>query len=178
MPIIATCLSFLCTYMIFMSWVNVIMQARLLLLRLQSASVCHKRLIAFAAAQAVDTWLKGLENVEQRSLLKSMFDKYVSSTMTYCSKSFRSMTPNLAVSEALTICKLLEGLLRQVCLIAESSHHPSMCSIIGPHEKERVLWAPWAALLKKMRRPQLMWSMYVIVIHYEYGPMLRVFKVT
>ena len=55
--------------------------------------------------------------MEQRSLLKNMFDKYVSSTMSYCNKYLRTITPILAVSEALTICKLLEGLLLRVRLI-------------------------------------------------------------
>ena len=82
----------------------------------QCTSWFHGRLIVFAAAQAVDTWLKSLDIAEQRSFLKIMFDKYVSSTMSYCSKHFRTITPIVAINEALTICKLLEGLLIQAQL--------------------------------------------------------------
>jgi len=62
----------------------------------------------------VDSWLKGLEGTEHRAMLGSLFDKYVSAAMSYCSKTFKTVTPVIPINQALTICKILEGLLSQV----------------------------------------------------------------
>ena len=64
--------------------------------------------------QAVDSWLKGLDSAEQRTLLGSLFDKYVSSVMAYCSRSLKTVTPVIPINQAQTVCKILEGLLLQV----------------------------------------------------------------
>lgn len=64
--------------------------------------------------QAVDSWLGTIDGVDQRSTLSGLFDKYVSSTMGYCNKNLRTVTPMLAINQALSICKILEGLLTSV----------------------------------------------------------------
>ena len=65
-------------------------------------------------AQAVDSWLKGLDSAEQRAILSSLFDKYVSAIMTHCSRNFKTVTPVIPINQAQTVCKILEGLLLQV----------------------------------------------------------------
>ena len=62
----------------------------------------------------MDSWLKALDSAEQRTMLGSLFDKYVSAAMSFCSKNFKTVTPVIPINQALTICRILEGLLSQV----------------------------------------------------------------
>ncbi len=62
----------------------------------------------------MDSWLKGLDSAEQRALLSSLFDKYVNSVMSHCSRAFKTVTPVIHINQAQTVCKILEGLLSQV----------------------------------------------------------------
>jgi hypothetical protein len=77
-------------------------------------------------AQAVDSWLKILDSAEQRTMLGSLFDKYVSAAMSYCSKNFKTVTPVIPINQALTICKILEGLLSQVRVLQSFRKLPAM----------------------------------------------------
>lgn len=77
-------------------------------------------------AQAVDSWLKALESSEQRTMLGSLFDKYVNAAMSYCSMNFKTVTPVIPINQALTICKILEGLLSQVRFSQFSRKLPAM----------------------------------------------------
>ena len=91
-----------------------------LLLTLQGASpldasfTCCRYFRASTSAQAVDSWLKGLDSAEQRAILSSLFAKYVSPVMTHCSRNFKTVTPVIPINQAQTVCKILEGLLSQV----------------------------------------------------------------
>ena len=62
----------------------------------------------------MDSWLKGLDSAEQRALLSSLFDKYINSVMSHCSRTFKTVTPVIPINQAQTVCKILEGLFSQV----------------------------------------------------------------
>ncbi len=62
-------------------------------------------------AQAVDSWLAGLEASEFRPLLAVLFEKYVETTMEHCRRNFKAVVPVPAVSQAMTVCHILESLL-------------------------------------------------------------------
>jgi len=63
------------------------------------------------AAQAVDSWLAGLEASEFRPLLAVLFERYVEATMEHCRRNFRAVVPLPAVSQAATVCQILGSLL-------------------------------------------------------------------
>lgn len=66
--------------------------------------------------QPVESWLQSLEAVEYRPILSGLFDKYVEATLQHCRRNFKTVTPLPAVSQAMTICHILEGILPKVRL--------------------------------------------------------------
>ncbi|CAD7696266.1 unnamed protein product [Ostreobium quekettii] len=61
----------------------------------------------------VDSWIETLEATEYRPLLTTLFSRYVDKSMEHCRRNFKSVVQLPAVSQAMTICKILEGILPQ-----------------------------------------------------------------
>jgi dynein heavy chain len=59
----------------------------------------------------VDSWIERLECAEYRPLLTTLFSRYVDPTLEHCRRNFKSVVPLPAVSQVMTVCKILEGLL-------------------------------------------------------------------
>ena len=68
----------------------------------------------FMCLQAVDSWIEKLEVVDLRPLLSALFGRYVDPTLEYCRRNFKSVVPMPAISQVLSICKILESILPQV----------------------------------------------------------------
>lgn len=64
--------------------------------------------------QAVDSWLASLEASEFRPLLVVLFERYVEATLEHCRRNFKAVMPLPAVSQAMTVCRILESLLPKV----------------------------------------------------------------
>lgn len=64
--------------------------------------------------QAVDSWLEQLEASEYRAPLAMLFAKYVDVSLEHCRRNFKGVVPLPAVNQAMTICKILEGILPKV----------------------------------------------------------------
>lgn len=62
---------------------------------------------------AVDSWIDTLEATEYKPLLATLFEKYVDTSLDFCRRNFKFVVQLPAVSQALTICKILEGILPQ-----------------------------------------------------------------
>ncbi|KAK9808985.1 hypothetical protein WJX72_007373 [[Myrmecia] bisecta] len=62
---------------------------------------------------AVDSWIEKLEASEYKVLLSTLFARYVDPTLEYCRRNFKYVVPLLPISQAMTICKILEGILPQ-----------------------------------------------------------------
>ena len=62
----------------------------------------------------VDSWIEKLEASEYKSLLTTLFARYVDPTLEFCRRNFKYVVPVPAISQAMTICKILEGILPQV----------------------------------------------------------------
>ena len=63
------------------------------------------------ACQAVESWMAGLEASEFRPLLAVLFERYVETTLEHCRRNFKAVVPLPAVSQAMTVCHILESLL-------------------------------------------------------------------
>ena len=59
----------------------------------------------------VDSWIETLEAKEFRPLLTTLFSRYVDVTLDYCRRNFQYVVPLVAVNQAMTVCKILEGIL-------------------------------------------------------------------
>lgn len=59
----------------------------------------------------VDSWIEKLEAAEYRPLLAALFTRYVDVSLEYCRRNFKTVVPLIAVNQAMTICKILEGML-------------------------------------------------------------------
>ncbi len=62
----------------------------------------------------VDSWIEKLEATEYRPLLTTLFTRYVDPTLEYCRRNFKYVVPLPAVSQTMTVCKILEGILPKV----------------------------------------------------------------
>ena len=65
-------------------------------------------------SQPVDSWIEALDVKELKPALSALFQKYVEATMDYCRRSFQMVVQQSMTTQALTICKILEGLLPKV----------------------------------------------------------------
>ena len=65
-------------------------------------------------SQPVDSWIEALDVKELKPALSALFHKYVEATMDYCRRTFQMVVQQSLTSQALTICKILEGLLPKV----------------------------------------------------------------
>lgn len=70
-------------------------------------------------AQAVDSWIEKLEVVDLRPLLSALFGRYVDPTLEYCRRNFKYVVPITAISQVMSICKILESILPQVCSMTD-----------------------------------------------------------
>ncbi|PNW78281.1 hypothetical protein CHLRE_09g403800v5 [Chlamydomonas reinhardtii] len=59
----------------------------------------------------VASWIDKLEAAEYRPLLTALFTKYVDPCLEHCRRNFKTVVPLPAVNQAMTICKILEGIL-------------------------------------------------------------------
>eukprot|EP00201_Polytomella_parva_P017476 CAMPEP_0175071536 /NCGR_PEP_ID=MMETSP0052_2-20121109/19298_1 /TAXON_ID=51329 ORGANISM="Polytomella parva, Strain SAG 63-3" /NCGR_SAMPLE_ID=MMETSP0052_2 /ASSEMBLY_ACC=CAM_ASM_000194 /LENGTH=4543 /DNA_ID=CAMNT_0016338719 /DNA_START=12 /DNA_END=13643 /DNA_ORIENTATION=- len=59
----------------------------------------------------VDSWIERLEASEYRPLLTTLFSRYVDVSLDHCRRNFKYVVPLPAVNQAMTICKILEGIL-------------------------------------------------------------------
>ena len=66
--------------------------------------------------QAVDSWIEKLDVADLRPLLSALFSRYVDPTLEYCRRNFKYVVPIPAISQVMSICKILESILPQVCL--------------------------------------------------------------
>ena len=64
--------------------------------------------------QAVNSWIAKLEVAELRPTLSTFFDRYVETTIEHCRRNFKTVVPLPAISQALTVCRLLEAVLPTV----------------------------------------------------------------
>lgn len=67
--------------------------------------------------QAVDSWIEKLDVADLRPLLSAFFSRYVDPTLEYCRRNFKYVVPIPAISQVMSICKILESILPQVCLL-------------------------------------------------------------
>ncbi len=67
--------------------------------------------------QAVDSWIEKLDVADLRPLLSALFSRYVDPTLEYCRRNFKYVVPIPAISQVMSICKILESILPQVCLL-------------------------------------------------------------
>ena len=58
--------------------------------------------------------MQALDAQEYRPILAGLFDKYVEATMAHCRHAFKVVVALPAVSQAMTVCKILEGILPRV----------------------------------------------------------------
>lgn len=65
--------------------------------------------------QAVDSWIEKLDVADLRPLLSALFSRYVDPTLEYCRRNFKYVVPIPAISQVMSICKILESILPQVC---------------------------------------------------------------
>ena len=70
--------------------------------------------------QAVNNWMAKLEVAELRPMLSTLFDRYVETSIEHCRRNFKTVVPLPAISQALTVCRLLEAVLSTVSF---SSQH-------------------------------------------------------
>ena len=73
--------------------------------------------------QAVNSWIAKLEVAELRPMLGTLFDRYVETTIEHCRRNFKTVVPLPAISQALTVCRLLEAVLPTVRLIDKTWCH-------------------------------------------------------
>ena len=66
--------------------------------------------------QAVDSWIEKLDVADLRPLLSALFGRYVDPTLEYCRRNFKYVVPVPAISQVMSICKILESILPQVQL--------------------------------------------------------------
>ena len=64
--------------------------------------------------QVVESWIQSLECFEHRSILTSLFAKYIETTADYCRRNFKTVVPLPLVNQVQTVCKVMEGFLPQV----------------------------------------------------------------
>ncbi|MEW5311809.1 MAG: hypothetical protein WDW38_003494 [Sanguina aurantia] len=60
---------------------------------------------------AVDSWIDKLEATEYRPLLTTLFARYVDPCLEFCRRNFKNVVPLMPITQATTICKILEGIL-------------------------------------------------------------------
>ncbi len=72
--------------------------------------------VQFFYLQPVESWLQSLDATEYRPILSALFDKYVEATMEYCRRNFKTVVPLPAINQAMTVCKILEGILPKVTM--------------------------------------------------------------
>lgn len=64
--------------------------------------------------QAVDSWMSRLEVPELRLQLGELFTKYADTSMDHCRRNFKTVVPLPAITQAMTVCQILEGLMSKV----------------------------------------------------------------
>lgn len=57
------------------------------------------------------SYARSYQASEYRPLLTTLFSRYLDTSMEYCRRNFKYVVQLPAVSQALTICKILEGIL-------------------------------------------------------------------
>ncbi|DBB00312.1 TPA: Dynein beta chain, flagellar outer arm [Trebouxia sp. C0004] len=62
---------------------------------------------------AVDSWIEKLDVADLRPLLSALFSRYVDPTLEYCRRNFKYVVPIPAISQVMSICKVLESILPQ-----------------------------------------------------------------
>ncbi|KAA6419077.1 MAG: flagellar outer dynein arm heavy chain beta [Trebouxia sp. A1-2] len=62
---------------------------------------------------AVDSWIEKLDVADLRPLLSALFSRYVDPTLEYCRRNFKYVVPIPAISQVMSICKILESILPQ-----------------------------------------------------------------
>ena len=62
----------------------------------------------------MNSWIAKLEVAELRPMLGTLFDRYVETTIEHCRRNFKTVVPLPAISQALTVCRLLEAVLPTV----------------------------------------------------------------
>ena len=72
--------------------------------------------------------MQALDAPEYKPILASLFDKYVEATMAHCRAAFKAVVALPAVSQAQTVCKILEGILPRVRPLTCVSPAPARCS--------------------------------------------------
>ena len=71
--------------------------------------------------------MQALDAQEYKPILSGLFDKYIEATMAHCRHAFKVVVALPAVSQAMTVCKILEGILPRVrCPAAAGSAHSSL----------------------------------------------------
>ena len=58
--------------------------------------------------------MQALDAQEYKPILSGLFDKYIEATMAHCRHAFKVVVALPAVSQAMTVCKILEGILPRV----------------------------------------------------------------
>ena len=80
--------------------------------------------VRFLLLQAVDSWIEKLDVADLRPLLSALFGRYVDPTLEYCRRNFKYVVPVPAISQVMSICKILESILPQVHI------QPSLHSVL------------------------------------------------
>ena len=70
--------------------------------------------LVYTGLQAVDSWMSKLEVTELRVQLGELFSKYADVSMEHCRRNFKSVVPIPSITQAMTICQILEGLIPKV----------------------------------------------------------------
>ena len=81
--------------------------------------------------QAVNSWIAKLEVAELRPMLSTLFDRYVETSIEHCRRNFKTVVPLPAISQALTVCRLLEAVLPTVRCSSDSA--PAPCALVIAH---------------------------------------------
>ena len=83
----------------------------------------------------MDSWISKLENAEVRTALGEYFTKYVDTSLDYCRRNYKTVVPVPAITQAMTICRILEGLLVKVRTI---SHSMFFCVLLWRYDSSRI----------------------------------------
>lgn len=60
-----------------------------------------------------------LEQTELRQALAELFSKYVDTSLEHCRRNFKTVVPLVPISQAMTICQILESLIPKARALLE-----------------------------------------------------------
>lgn len=77
----------------------------------------------------MNSWVAAREAAEFRPLLETLFKKYLEPALDFCRTSVTALVKQAAVTQAQTVCSILDGMIPKVLLAVSSVLCVHMCGM-------------------------------------------------